>query len=147
VNSLFKKDFKRLILDADKVQECVDVLGQGNAFDAERQRQQDLTQLASRIVHLDFDLRTMLLDCAILGRQYWKKHNLPMINRLHYSLEIMHHLLNDLNSIKPNLKKASLEPWNLRQLFNDWIRFKKSVIDMQLSLQYIDMRRKMSHKP
>jgi len=70
-----------------------------------------------------------------------------MINRLHYSLEIMHHLLNDLNSIKPNLKKASLEPWNLRQLFNDWIRFKKSVIDMQLSLQYIDMRRKMSHKP
>ncbi len=144
MNSLMKKDFKRLMLDTDKVQEYVEVLGQGRAVDAEEKGQRDLTQLASRIVHLDFDLRTMLLDCAILGRQYWKRHNLPLINSLHYSLDIMHHLLNDLNSIKPTLKKASVEPSNLRQLFKDWIRFKKSVSDMQIFLQHFDMRRKMT---
>jgi hypothetical protein len=139
-----KKDFKRLMLDTDKVQEYVEVLGQVNAVDAGGRRQSDLTQLASRIVHLDFDLRTMLLDCAILGRQYWKKHNLPLINSLHCSLDIMHHLLNDLSSIKPTLKKASVEPSNLRQLFKDWIRFKKSVSDMQIFLQHFNMRRKMT---
>jgi hypothetical protein len=117
-----KKDFKRLMLDTDKVQEYVEVLGQGRAVDAEEKGQRDLTQLASRIVHLDFDLRTMLLDCAILGRQYWKRHNLPLINSLHYSLDIMHHLLNDLNSIK------------------------QSVSDMQIFLQHFDMRRKMTCK-
>jgi hypothetical protein len=34
LNSVIKKDFKRLMLDTDKVQEYVEVLGQGNAVDA-----------------------------------------------------------------------------------------------------------------
>jgi len=144
LNSVMKKDFERLMLNTDKVQEYVEVLGQRRAVDAGGGLQRDLTQLASRIVHLDFDLRTMLVDCAILGRQYWKKHNLPLINSLHRSMDIMHHLLNDLNCIKPTPKKASVEPSNLRQLFKDWVRFKKSVSDMQISLQHINMRRKMT---
>ncbi len=131
-------------MDRDKVQEYVEVLGEGNGVHAGERRQRDLTQLASRIVHLDFDLRTMLLDCAILGRQYWKKHNVPLINSLHCSLAIMHNLLNDLNRIRPTLKKANVEPSTLRQLFKDWIRFKKSVGDMQISLQHFNTRRKMT---
>jgi len=143
LNSVMKKDFKRLMLDTDEVQEYVEVLGQGNAVDAGGGRQRDLTQLASRIVHLDFDLRTMLLDCAILGRQYWKTHNLPLIHSLHRSLDIMHHLLNDLNRIQPTLMEASVESSDLRNIIENWIRFKKSVINLQISLQHLGMKRKM----
>jgi hypothetical protein len=130
-------------LNTEKVQEFVEVLEQENPLDAGG-RQRDLTQLASRIVHLDFDLRTMLLDCAVLGRQSGKKRNWPLINSLHRSLDIMHNLLNDLNCIKPSLDRANLEPSNLRHLFSDWFRFKKSVRDMQISLQHTHMRRKMT---
>jgi len=142
VNSALKRDFKRLKLNTEKVQAFVEVLEQENSADAGG-RQRDLTQLASRIVHLDFDLRTMLLDCAVLGRQSGKKRHWPLINSLHRSLDIMHNLLNDLNSIKPSLERANVEPSNLRHLFNDWIRFKKSVCDMQIPLQHTRMRRKM----
>jgi hypothetical protein len=139
-----KKDFKRLVLDTVKVEEYADVLGQENAIHAGEERQRDLSYLASRIVHLDFDLRTMLVDCAILGRQYWKKHHLPLINSLHRSLDIMHQLLIDLNRIQPAAKNASVDPSTLRNLLNDWIRFKKSVADMEIALQLPPMRRKMT---
>jgi hypothetical protein len=144
LNSVLKKDFRRLMLDTDKVQECVEVLGQGNGVDAGGRPQRDLTQLASRMVHLDFDLRTILLDCMILGRHYWKRHNLPLIFSLHCSLAIMHNLLSELNRIQPTVDQAGLEPSILRHLFNDWVRFKRSVINMQISLQHINMRRKMT---
>ena len=143
MNSALKKDFKRLKLNTEKVQELVEVLEQENSLDA-GERQTDLTQLASRVVHLDSDLRTMLLDCAVLGRQAGKKRNWPLIYSLHRSLDIMHNLLNDLNSIKPSLERANVEPSNLRHLFNDWTRFKKSVRDMHISLQHTHMRRKMT---
>ena len=144
MNSALKKDFKRLKSNTEKVQEFVEVLEQDHSVDAGGRQQRDLTQLASRIVTLDFDLRTMLLDCAVLGRQSGKKRNWPLINSLHRSLDIMHNLLNDLNSIKPSLERANVEPSNLRHLFSDWIRFKKSVRDMQVSLQHTHMRRKMT---
>jgi hypothetical protein len=143
MSSVLKKDFKRLILDTVKVQKYVEDLGEEREADAGGRPKQDLTPLASWIVQLDFDLRTMLLDCAILGRQYWKTHNLPLIKSLHCSLDIMHHLLNDLNSISPGLETASLGPPNLRRFLKDWIRFKKSVINLQISLQHLGMRRKM----
>jgi hypothetical protein len=131
------------MLDTDKVQECLEALGQGNGVNAGRQPQRDLTQLASGMVHLDFDLRTILLDCVILGRHYWKGHNLPLIFSLHCSLAIMHNLLSDLNRIQPSLDKASLGPSTLRDLFNNWIRFRRSIRDMQISLQHTHMRRKI----
>ncbi|MBW1783702.1 MAG: hypothetical protein JRL30_23555 [Deltaproteobacteria bacterium] len=144
MNSVLKNDFNRLMLDRDKVQEQIAALEPGNGHRAGGPRHSDLTPLASRMVHLDFDLRTMLLDCAILGRHYWKSHNMPLINSLHSSLAIMHNLLHNLSRIQPTLKQASVEPATLRRLSRDWVRFKKSVSDMQISLQHFNMRRKMT---
>ena len=130
------------MLDTDKVQKYIEMLGQEKSVNAGGPQQRDLTQLGSLIIRLDFDLRTMLLDCAILGRHYWKKHNLPLLNSLHRSLAIMHNLFNDLNNFKPILKKASIEPSNLRPLVMNWVRFRSSVSDMRISLQHFNMRRK-----
>ncbi len=141
MNSVLKRDFKKFMVDTDKAQEYIEVLRHKNAVHA-MGRQRDLTQLASHIIRLDFDLSAMLLDCFILGRQYWKKHDLPLINSLHCSLAIMHNLFNDLNRVKPTLMEAGIEPSDLRQLFMDWIRFIESVNDMQISLQHSNMRRK-----
>jgi hypothetical protein len=142
LNSVLKRDFEKFMVDTDKVQEYIEVLRQENTVYAMGRRQRDLTQLTSHIIRLDFDLSAMLLDCFILGRQYWKKHDLPLINSLHCSLAIMHNLFNDLNRAKPTLREASVEPSDLRQLFMDWIRFKKSVSDMRIYLQHSNMRRK-----
>lgn len=144
MSSVMKKDFNRLVQNTVKVEEYVYVLGQENAIHTGEERQRDLSYLASRIVHLDFDLRTMLVDCAVLGRHYWKKHHLPLINSLHRSLNIMHQLLIDLNRIQAGAKKSSADLSNLRNLVNDWIRFKKSVADMEIALQLPPMRRKMT---
>ena len=91
MNSILKKDFRRLMLDAGKVQECVETLEQEeNSVRAGGRAQSDLTQLASRIVYLEFDLRAILLDCVVLGRHYWKRHNLPLILSLHSALGVTH---------------------------------------------------------
>lgn len=142
MNSVLKKDFKRLMMDTLKAQACIELLAQGSGANTSEGRKRDMMQLASRIVHLDFDLRTMLLDCAILGRRYWKAHNLPLINSLHYSLEIIVELLNDLNGMEPAVRKKEVKSLVLQQFQTDWMRFKRSVRDMQASLQYFHMRRK-----
>jgi len=144
LNSLLKNDFKKFMLDTDKVQKYIEMLGQKKCVNAGRPQQRDLTQLGSLIVRLDFDLRTMLLDCAILGRQYWKKHNVHLLNSLHRSLTIMYNLFNDLNNLKPTLKETSIEPSNLRSFVMNWARFRNSVSGMRISLQHFDMRRKIT---
>jgi len=144
LNSLLKNDFKKFILDTDQVQKYIEMLGQKKCVSAGGPQQRDLTQLGSLIVRLDFDLRTMLFDCAILGRQYWKKHNVPLLNSLHRSLTIMYNLFNDLNNLKPTLKETSIEPSNLRSFVMNWARFRNSVSGMRISLQHFDMRRKIT---
>lgn len=144
MNSILKKDFRRLMLDAGKVQECVEALEQEeNSVRAGGRAQGDLTQLASRIVHLEFDLRAILLDCVVLGRHYWKRHNLPLILSLHSALGVTHDLISHLSRIEPSLDKAILEPSALRDLLNHWIQLKGSFRDLQISLKRPQLRRKM----
>jgi len=80
-----------------------------------------------------------------LGRQYWKDHNVPLINRLHESFAIMNTLFNDLEEARLAISETNINPSGFQQLVIDWGRLKKSINQTKRLVQHPQKRRK-NHK-
>jgi hypothetical protein len=142
VSLILRRDIRQLMRDTEKVQRSLDILEHDYAARGNQCRQNDLTQLIENFEQLECDVSTMLSDCTFLGRQYWKDHNLPLIDRLHLSFATMNTLFNDLKEIRLALSKTNINPSGLQQLVIDWGRLKKSIDQTQRFVQHSQKRRK-----
>jgi hypothetical protein len=139
---ILRRDIRQLDLDAGKVQRGLDMLERNYAAWGNQCKQNDLTQLFENFKRLECDVSTMLADCIFLGRQYWKDHNLPLIDRLHQSFTTMNTLFNDLKEVRLALSETNMNPSCLQQLVIDWGRLKKSIDQTQKLVQHPQKRRK-----
>jgi hypothetical protein len=142
VSVILRKDIRKLKLDSEKVQRGMDMLEHDYAAWAMQSQQNDLTQLIENLKHLECDVSTMLSDWVFLDRQYWKDHNLPLIDSLHQSFTTMNTLCNDLKAIRLALSETHSNPSDFQQLVIDWGRLKKSIDQTQSLVQHPQKRRK-----
>jgi hypothetical protein len=133
---------RQLMLDAEKVHKDLEMLERDHADWAREHQQRDLMHLMEHVKRLEFDLSTILSDCVSLGRQYWKEHNLQVIESLHRSYGILNNLFQDLKKVRTALNRAYIKLSDLEQLIIDWGRFKKSIDQTQESMEYPHGRRK-----
>ena len=129
-------------MNAEKVQEDLEMLEQNHAVRKRKHQQNDLRQLIEHVKNLEFNVATMLSDCVSLGRQYWKGHNLPLIHSLRRSNAIMNRVFKDLKRIRAAPGVACINTSEFRQMVMDWGRFKKSINGIQKSVKYTRGRRK-----
>ena len=139
---ILRRDIRQFKLDAEKVQRGLDMLEHDYAAWAMQSQQNILTQLIENFKRLECDVSIMLSDCIFLGRQYWKNHNVPLINRLHESFAIMNTLFNDLKEVRLALSKTHINPSDFQQVVIDWVRLKKSIDQTQRLVQNPQKRRK-----
>jgi len=142
VSLILRRDIRQLELDAEKVQRGLDILERDYAAWGNQCKQNDLTQLIENFKRLECDVSTMLSDCIFLGRQYWKDHNLPLIDRLHQSFTTMNTLFNDLKEFRLALSEMNINPSCLQQLVIGWGLLKKSIDQTQRLMQHPQKRRK-----
>jgi hypothetical protein len=142
VTLILRRDIRQLELDAEKVQRGLDMLKRDYGAWGNQCQQNELAQLIENLKRLESDVSTMLSDCIFLGRQYWKDHNVPLIDRLHQSFTTMNTLFNDLKEIGLALSEANVNPSGLEQLVVDWDRLKKSIDQTQRLVQHPQKRRK-----
>jgi len=128
--------------DADIVQRSLDMLEHDYAAWAMQSQQNILTQLIESFKQLECDVSIMLSDCIFLGRQYWKDHNLPLIDSLHQSFTTVNTLCNDLKAIRLAPSETHINPSEFQQLVIDWGRLKKSIDQTQSLVQHPQKRRK-----
>ena len=139
---ILRRDIRRLITDAEKVQKDLDMMKQNNEDCTSELQRNNLRHIVETIKHLEFNMSTMLSDCVSLGRQYWKDHNLPLIHSLHRSNAIMNSVLNNLSRMRRGLGGAWITPSELHQVATDWGRFRHSIYQIQKSMPYSQGRRK-----
>jgi hypothetical protein len=135
------------MMDADEIQKGLEMLVQNHTAWARERQQRDLMQLIEHVKRLELDLSTILSGCIFLGRQYWKDHNLRLLEGLHRSCAVMNTLFQDLHKIRTALNEAKINPSDLRQLIIDWGRFKESVFQTQKCMEYPQRRRKNTAWP
>ena len=129
-------------MDTEKVQKDLEMLAHDRTAWSRECQQSDLMQLIEHVERLEFDLSITLSDCVSLGRQYWKDHNLQVIESLHRSYAIMNSLFYDIKRVRIALSEAYINPSDFQQLIIDWGRFKKSIYQTQESMKYPQGRRK-----
>jgi hypothetical protein len=142
VSLILRRDIRQLKLDVDKVQSGLDLLEHDYAAWGNQCQQNDLTQLIENFKGLERDVSTMLSDCIFLGRQYWKDHNLPLIDSLHQSFAAMNTLFNDLKEIRLAFSETHINRFDFQQLVIDWARLKKSIDQTQRLVHHPQKRRK-----
>ena len=142
---ILRKDIRKLKLDEEKVQRNLDMLVHNYAARGNQCQQHDLTQLIENFKRLECDVSTMMSECIFLGGQYWKDHNLPLIDSLHRSFATMNILFDDLEEVRLALGETNTNPSCLQQLFIDWGLLKKSIDQTKRLVQYSQKRRK-NHK-
>jgi hypothetical protein len=130
------------MMDADEIQKGLEMLVRNHTAWARKRQQMDLMQLIEHVKRLELDISTILSGCVFLGRQYWKDHNLRLIESLHVSCDVMNSLFRDLDKVKTALREGYINPSDLRQLILDWSRFRESIYQAQECMQYPQRRRK-----
>jgi hypothetical protein len=146
MHSILQKDIRKLMRDAESMRRRLeDMLEHDYAAWGNQCRQHDLTQLIENLKHLECDVSTMMSDCMFLGRQYWKDHNVQLIDSLHQSFATMNTLCNDLKEVRLALGETHSNPSDFRQLVIDWGRLKKSIDQTKRLVQHPQKRRK-NHK-
>lgn len=140
--SVLQKDIRKLIRDTDNIKRGLDMLEHDYTAWAMQSQQDGLRELIENLKHLECDVSTMLSDCIFLGRQYWKDHNVPLIDSLHQSFITMNTLCNDLKTIRLALSETHINPSDFQQLVIDWDRLKKSIAQTQNLVQHPQKRRK-----
>jgi hypothetical protein len=141
--SILQKDIRKLMGDAESIRKRLeDMLEHDYAAWGNQCKQHDLTQLIENLKHLECDLSTMLSDCIVLGRQYWKDHNVQLIDSLHQSFATMNTLFNDLKEVRSALEETHSNPSGFQQLVIDWDRLKKAIDQTQRLVQHPQKRRK-----
>jgi hypothetical protein len=142
VSLILRRDIRQLKLDAEKVQRGLDMLEHDHAAWAMQCQQNHWTQLIENFKRLECDVSTMLSDCTFLGREYWKDHNLSLIDSLHQSFATMNTLFNNLKEVRLALSETHINPSGFQQLVIDWGRLKKSIDQTQRLVQHPQKRRK-----
>ena len=142
MHPILRRDVKQLTVHAEEIQKCLEILVHNQTARAWESQHMDLIQLIEQVKRLELDLSTILSGCAFLGRQYWKGHNLRLIECLHQSCDIMNSLYQDLNKIRTAITERRIIPSDLRQLIIDWGRFKESIDQIQTCMEYPLRRRK-----
>jgi hypothetical protein len=142
VSPILRRDIRQLELDAERVQRGLNMLERDYAAWGNQCRQNDLKKLIENLKRLESDVSTMLSDCTFLGRQYWKDHNVPLIDRLHQAFISMNTLFSDLKKVRSSLRDTNVNPSGLEQLVIDWGRLKKSIDKTQRLVQHTQKRRK-----
>jgi hypothetical protein len=141
--SILQKDIRKLMHDAENIRRRMeDMLEHDYAAWGNQYQQNDLTQLIENFKRLECDVSTMLSDCIFLGRQYWKDHNVLLIDSLHQSFTTMNTLCNDLKAIRLAPSETHINPSDFQQLIIDWGRLKKSIDQTQSLVQHPQKRRK-----
>jgi hypothetical protein len=141
--SILQKDIRKLMRDAENIRRRLEDMPEHDyAAWGNQCQQNDLTQLIENFKHLECDVSTMLSDCIFLGRQYWKDHNLQLIDSLHQSFATMNTLFNDLKEVRLALGETHINPFGFQQLVIDWGRLKKSIDQTQGLVQHPQKRRK-----
>ena len=131
-------------MDAEQIQKGLEMLVYNHTALAKERQQMDLTQLIESFKRVELDLSTILSGCVFLGRQYWKDHNLQLMESLHRSCDVMRSLLQDLDKIRTAMNKERINDSAFRQLIMDWGRLKESIYRTQECMEYSQRRRKNS---
>jgi hypothetical protein len=142
VSVILRRDIQQIKLDEEKVQRDLDILEHNYAARGNQCQQHDLTQLIENFKRLECDVSIILSECIFLGRQYWKDHNVPLIDSLHQSFATMNTLFNDLEEIRLALSEMNVNPPDFQQLVIDWGRLKKSIDQTKMLVQHPQKRRK-----
>lgn len=142
MHPILRRDIKQLMMDAEQIQKGLEMLMYNHTAWAREPQQMDLTQLIEHVKRLELDLSTILSGCVFLGRQYWKDHNLRLIESLHRSCDIMNSLFQDLNSIRTAMNEGRFNNSHLRPLIIDWGRLRESIYETQEWMKYPQRRRK-----
>lgn len=147
MHPILQRDIKQLMMDAAQIQKGLEMLIYNHTAWARERQQMDLMQLIEHVKRLELDLSTILSGCVFLGRQYWKDHNLRLIESLHRSCDIMNNLFQDFNSIRTALNEGRINHSHLRQLIIDWGRLRESIYETQEWMKYPQRRRKNAARP
>jgi hypothetical protein len=140
---VLRKDIRKLMRDTESIRRKLEDMREHDYPAWGNQCQQhDLTQLIENFKHLESDISTMLSDCMFLGRQYWKDHNLQLIDSLHHSFATMNTLFNDLKEVRLALGETHINHSGFQQLVIDWGRLKKAIDRTQRLVQNPQKRRK-----
>ena len=142
MRSILRRDIDKLSVGAEEVEKNLETLARNHTASASGGQIKDLMQLIEHIKRLETDMSTILCDFAFQGRQYQKEHNLKLIHNIHYSCNILNNLNDDIKKIMNAIKKSGIYHFELQKLFKDWNRFKKSIRQVQKSVQFLPRRRK-----
>lgn len=142
MHQVLRWDMGQLLSDVNEIEKGLEMVGQDPIGLLMGGQQSNLTQLVDHIKRLDLDLNITLSDCVSLGHQFWKVHNLMVIDSLRRSLCILSNVLNDLEKIRTGLSETYINPSVLWKLGRDWGRFKRSIGLVQKAVKHIQRRRK-----
>jgi len=142
MRTILRKDINKLTVGAEEVEKNLELLARSYTARATGQQIKELTHLIEQLKRLETDMSTILCDCAFSGRQYQREHNLKLIRSIHYSCGILTDLNDEIKRIRNSFKKSDIYYLERHRLFKDWNRFKKSIRQVQKSVQFLPQRRK-----
>jgi hypothetical protein len=130
------------MLDVEEVQRDLEMLEHDPEPRVIKSKKGDGILFNKHIKKVELDLDVMLTDSFSLGRQFWKDHNLLLINSIRRSIVIMNSMFNDIEQVGKVLYEANTDASDVRQLVIRWNRLKKSIYQIQKSIQYPVRRKK-----
>jgi len=142
MSSILRKDINRLMFDVEEVQKDLEILERDPEMWVTENKKGNAIVLNSHVKNLELDLDIILSDSFSLGRQFWKDHNLMLINDIHRSLTIMNSFVKDIENLGTALHQAKTGPSDLGELATRWSRLKKSIYQIRKSMQHPIRRRK-----
>lgn len=139
---ILRTDIKKLTVGAEEVDKNLEMFVRNNTVRVGGIRMNDLMKLIEHIKRLETDMSAILSDCVFPGRHYRKEHNLKLIHSIHYSCDILTNLNDDIKRIRNAFKTSRIHHFEIQRFFKDWNRFKKSIKQIQKSVQLLPQRRK-----
>jgi hypothetical protein len=132
------------MLDVEEVQKDLEILEHDTEVLVTERRKGNAILLNEHVKNLELDLDVILSDSFSLGRQFWKDHNLILINDIHRSLTIMNGFVKDIEKVGTILREEKTAPSDLRELAIRWGQLKESICQIRKSLRH-PLRRRKKH--
>jgi len=129
-----RKDIRKLVLDARKVQERLDMLLQDHEARARERQENDLAEIVEDLKRLEADVSMLEADCMSMGRICLKDGAWPLQDGLHCAFATLNTLFNDLKKMRSELNEAYIRSADIEQLEIDWNRFRKTIGQVEKQL-------------
>ena len=127
----YRKSFEETFSDTNKVKQGLEVLEKDHATWTKDREREDLVDILEEIKGLEFDVSTLMGDCASLNQM---KRNNGIKDGLHKAFKGLNILFEDLKKVRNEIDQSYLRQQELDQLEIDWARFRKTVEQIQEGL-------------